>query len=63
MFEHGLVAGENISLDIGEYDGLNIGVMKELCYTVLKKYADGKDIDEVDCEKTKVVQIRSSFII
>ena len=45
--DHGLVVGENIPPDIGEYGGLNLGVMKELGYTVLNKDADGKEIDKV----------------
>ncbi|MBR0186077.1 MAG: alkaline phosphatase family protein [Synergistaceae bacterium] len=60
--DHGLVVGENIPPDIGEYGGLNLGVMKELGYTVLKKDESGNEIDEVDWEKTKAVQIRSNYI-
>ncbi|MBR2209606.1 MAG: alkaline phosphatase family protein [Synergistaceae bacterium] len=60
--DHGLVVGENIPPDIGEYGGLNLGVMKELGYTVLKKDENGKEIDEVDWENTKAVQIRSNYI-
>lgn len=60
--DHGLIAGENIPPDIGEYGGLNVGVMSELGYTALKKDADGNTIDEVDWENTKAVQIRSNYI-
>lgn len=60
--DHGLVVGENVPPDIGEYGGLNVGVMKELGYTVLKKDENGKEIDEVDWEKTRAVQIRSNYI-
>lgn len=60
--DHGLLVGENVPPDIGEYGGLNIGVMKELGYTVMKKDSDGNDTDEVDWEKTTAVQIRSNYI-
>jgi hypothetical protein len=60
--DHGLIAGENIPPDIGEYGGLNVGVMSELGYTALKKDADGNTIDAVDWENTKAVQIRSNYI-
>ena len=46
-------------------DGLIRGVaarMKELGYTVLKKDANGQEIDAVDWEKTRAVQIRSNYI-
>ena len=42
--DHGLIAGENIPPDIGEYGGLNVGVMSELGYTALKKDADGDEL-------------------
>lgn len=60
--DHGLLVGENIPPNIGEYGGLNIGVMSELGYTVMKKDADGNPVDEVDWEKTRAVQIRSNYI-
>ena len=53
--DHGLIVGENIPPDIGEYGGLNLGVMCELGYTVMKG-------DSVDWEKTRAVQIRSNYI-
>ena len=56
--DHGLIVGENIPPDIGEYGGLNLGVMCELGYTVLK---DGEH-DTIDWEKTRAVQIRSNYI-
>ncbi|MBR1672933.1 MAG: alkaline phosphatase family protein, partial [Fretibacterium sp.] len=60
--DHGLLVGENVPPDIGEYGGLNLGVMKELGYTVLKRDADGRELDQVDWEKTRAVQIRSNYI-
>lgn len=60
--DHGLLVGENVPPILGEYGGLNIKIMKELGYTVMKKNADGEDIDEVDWEKTRAVQMRSNYI-
>lgn len=60
--DHGLLVGENVPPILGEYGGLNLGVMEELGYTVLKKDENGNSIDEVDWEKTKAVQIRSNYI-
>lgn len=60
--DHGLIVGENIPPMIGEYNGLNIPVMEELGYTVMKKDADGNFLKEVDWEKTTAVQIRSNYI-
>ncbi len=60
--DHGLLVGENVPPNIGEYGGLNIAVMKELGYTVMKKDENGNEIDEVDWEKTTAVQIRSNYI-
>ncbi len=56
------MVGENIPPDIGEYGGLNIGVMSELGYTVMKKDSEGNDLDEVDWENTRAVQIRGGHI-
>lgn len=60
--DHGLLVGENVPPDIGEYGGLNIGVMSELGYTVMKKDSEGNVTDEVDWDKTTAVQIRSNYI-
>lgn len=60
--DHGLIVGENIPPDIGEYGGLNIGVMSELGYTVMKKDKNGEPTDEVDWENTRAVQIRGNYI-
>ncbi len=60
--DHGLIVGENVPPDIGEYGGVNIGVMSELGYTVMKKDENGNDTDEIDWDKTTAVQIRSNYI-
>lgn len=60
--DHGLIVGENVPPILGEYGGLNISVMEELGYTVMKKDALGYSLDEVDWKKTRAVQIRSNYI-
>lgn len=60
--DHGLLVGENVPPILGEYGGLNLGVMEELGYTVRKKDENGEPIDEIDWEKTRAVQIRSNYI-
>lgn len=60
--DHGLLVGEHVPPILGEYGGLNTGIMEELGYTVMKKNAEGNAIDEVDWEKTRAVQTRSNYI-
>ncbi len=60
--DHGLLVGENVPPILGEYAGVNTGVMEELGYTVLKKDENGNKIDVIDWEKTKAIQIRSNYI-
>ncbi|MDF2654935.1 MAG: nucleotide pyrophosphatase [Bacillota bacterium] len=60
--DHGLLVGENVPPILGEYGGLNIGVMEDLGYTVMKKDSNENPLDEVDWEKTRAVQIRSNYI-
>jgi len=60
--DHGLLVGENVPPILGEYAGVNTKVMEELGYTVLKKDAAGNNLDEIDWEKTRAVQIRSNYI-
>lgn len=58
--DHGLIVGENVPPLLGEYGGLNVPVMEQLGYTVMKTDADGNRV--VDLEKTRAVQIRSNYI-
>ena len=60
--DHGLIVGENVPPLIGEYGGLNVPVMEQLGYTVMKKDENGNNTTEVDWEKTRAVQIRSNYI-
>ena len=58
--DHGLIVGENVPPLLGEYGGLNVPVMEQLGYTVMKTDVDGNRV--VDWEKTRAVQIRSNYI-
>lgn len=50
--DHGLLCSEEDELPyLGEGFVLNVGVLKDLGYTVLKKDEDGNEIREVDWEK------------
>ncbi|MDR0886728.1 MAG: alkaline phosphatase family protein [Clostridiales Family XIII bacterium] len=60
--DHGLLVGENVPPILGEYGGLNIGVMEELGYTVMKRDANGNKTGEVDWAQTTAIQIRSNHI-
>ncbi len=62
LSDHGLLVGENVPPILGEYGGLNVGVMEELGYTVLKRDENGNKLQEVDWGKTRAVQIRSNHI-
>lgn len=60
--DHSLICPEAEPNEIGENSGVNVGVMKELGYTVLKKDADGNELEEIDWDKTKAIQTRSNSI-
>ncbi|WP_028983520.1 alkaline phosphatase family protein [Sporolactobacillus terrae] len=62
LSDHGLLVGENVPPILGEYGGLNIKVMEDLGYTVMKKDANGQATGEIDWSKTRAVQIRSNYI-
>ena len=60
--DHGLIVGEEVPPLIGEYGGLNVPIMEQLGYTVMKKDENGNSTGDVDWEKTRAVQIRSNYI-
>ena len=60
--DHGLLVGENVPPLLGEYGGLNVPVMEQLGYTVMKRDENGHDLREVDWDKTRAVQIRSNYV-
>lgn len=60
--DHGLLCSEHHGLVLAEMTGVNVPVMQELGYTVLKKDENGNDIKAIDWSKTKAVQVRGDHI-
>lgn len=60
--DHGLIALEEEAGVIGEMTGINVPIMQELGYTILKKDENGNDIREIDWEKTTAIQSRGDHI-
>ena len=62
--DHGLVCGEEDepAVPIGDPFGVNIKVMEELGYTVMKKDENGNDLREIDWSKTTAVAQRGIYI-
>lgn len=62
--DHGLVCAEEDepAVPIGDPFGINIKVMQELGYTVMKKDADGNDLREIDWSQTTAIAQRGIYI-
>ncbi|MBQ5658912.1 MAG: alkaline phosphatase family protein, partial [Peptococcaceae bacterium] len=60
--DHALICPESEPNEICDNSGVNIGVMKELGFTVLKKDENGNEIQEIDWEKTVAVQSATNTI-
>ena len=62
--DHGLVCAEEDepAVPIGDPFGVNIKVMEELGYTVMKKDENGNSLREIDWEKTTAVAQRGIYI-
>lgn len=61
--DHGLLCAEEDELPLlGDAFAMNVGVMRELGYTVMKKDAQGNDTRLIDWEKTKAVAPRGNHI-
>lgn len=60
--DHGLICPEQLSHELCDSNGINVGVMKELGYTVLKKDDQGNELEAIDWEKTRAIQTRSNSI-
>ena len=60
--DHSLICPEAEPNEIGDNGGINVGIMKELGYTVLKKDENGNEIDEIDWSQTRAVQTRANSI-
>lgn len=61
--DHGLLCAEEDELPLmGDAFAMNVGVMRELGYTVMKKDANGNDTRIIDWKKTKAVAPRGNHI-
>ena len=60
--DHALICPEDEPNLICDNSGVNVGVMKELGFTVLKKDENGNEINEIDWSKTKAVQIGANSV-
>ncbi len=62
--DHGLVSANEIepAVPMGDPFGINIKVMKELGYTVMKKDENGNELREIDWSKTTAVAQRGIYI-
>lgn len=61
--DHGLLCSEEDELPfLGEGFVMNVGVLKELGYTVLKKDENGKELHQIDWAKTRAVSPRGNHI-
>lgn len=60
--DHGQVCPEHEPHLMGDGTGVNIRVMEELGFTVMKKDANGQDLYEIDWEKTIAVAPRGNHI-
>lgn len=62
LSDHALVCPVNNPPMIGDVMGVNVRVMQELGFTVLKTDADGKELREIDWSKTRAVAVRGNHI-
>lgn len=60
--DHGLVCKDHEIPALGDPFGVNIKVLKELGYTVLKKDENGEELREIDWSKTRAVAPRGNHI-
>ena len=60
--DHGQVAAKHDLHFLGDIGGINIGVMKELGFTVLQKDENGNELEDIDWTKTKAVAQREAHI-
>lgn len=60
--DHGQVCSEHEALLMGDNTGVNVKVLKDLGYTVLKTDAQGNDIYEIDWKKTRAIAPRGNHI-
>lgn len=60
--DHAQVCPQHKPTWLGDILGVNVRVMEELGFTTLKKDENGKELREIDWEKTKAIAIRENDI-
>lgn len=60
--DHGLISPKHDIPFLGEGGGVNVPVMKELGFTVLKTDENGNELSEIDWTKTRAVAVREQHI-
>ena len=60
--DHAQVCSKNDPYYLGDLMGVNVRVMEDLGFTVLKKDKEVKELREIDWEKTKAIAIRENDI-
>ena len=60
--DHGLVASRYLPPALGDMSGLNVGVMEDLGYTIMKRDASGQKLHEVDWSKTRAFAMQATSI-
>jgi len=60
--DHALVCAEYEKPEFGDVSGINVGLMRDLGFTVMKKDENGNETHEVDWSKTKAVASRANNI-
>ncbi len=60
--DHAQVAPSHIPPAAGDMCGVNVGLMKELGYTVLQKDENGNEIRKIDWTKTRAIQSQGNDI-
>lgn len=60
--DHAQVCPKHNAVGLGDMNGINVGIMKELGLTVLKKDENGKEIPQIDWSKTVAVAPRENHI-
>ncbi|MBQ2370116.1 MAG: alkaline phosphatase family protein [Peptococcaceae bacterium] len=60
--DHAQVCPQHDQIAIGDMNGINVGIMKELGLTVLQKDENGNEIPKIDWDKTVAIASRSCNI-
>ncbi len=60
--DHAQVAPSHMPPMIGDMSGVNVGLMKELGYTVLKKDENGNELPQIDWSRTRAIQSQGNDI-